>query len=113
MGDIFTPQNPAPCGIADDHQSEPTPPIGRIHLDAHLLVFGYLQDMMHALQIAADGLLVDTILEGKLTQCLLALHIVCYYLGFIPANAAVKTATTVLTFIPLRSTSQAIVDHIR
>ena len=53
--------------------------------------------MMHRFQITADGFLVYTILEGKLTQCLLALHIVCYYLVFIAAKTAVKTASTVLT----------------
>ena len=69
--------------------------------------------MMHTLQVAANGFLVDTILEGKLTQRLLALYIVGYYLGFIAANTAVKTAATVLAFIPLSAASQAIVDHIR
>ena len=53
--------------------------------------------MVHRLQIAADGFLIHTILEGKLTQRLLTLHIVCYYLVFIAANTAVKTAPTGLT----------------
>ena len=69
--------------------------------------------MMHALQVTADRLLVDAILEGKLTQRLLALYIVGYYLGFIAANAAIKSAAAVLAFIPLSSASQAIVNHIR
>ena len=72
-------------------------PIGRVHLDGHLLVFGYLLDMPHPLKITADGFLVDAILVSKLTQRLLALNIVRYYLGFIAANTAVKTASAVLT----------------
>ena len=112
MRDILTPENPASCGITDGHQTEPTSPIGRIHLYADMLVLGYLLNMVHTFQIPADGLLIHTILEGKLTQRLLALYIVGYYLGFIAANTAIKTAATVLAFIPLSSPSQAIVDHI-
>ena len=79
---------------------------------AHMLVLGDLLDMMHTLQITPDGFLVHAILEGKLTQRLLALYIVGYYLGFIAANTTVKPAATVLAFIPLRPASQTIVDHI-
>ena len=69
--------------------------------------------MVHCLQISADSFLVHAIFEGQLTQCLLALYIVRYYLSFIAANTAVETAATVLTFIPLGPASQAIVNHIR
>ena len=62
--------------------------------------------------IPADSLLVDTVLDSKLRQCLLALHIIGYHLCFVTADTAVKTASAVITFIPLRAASQAIPDHI-
>ena len=67
---------------------------------------------MHTLQITPDGFLVHAILEGKLTQRLLALYIVGYYLGFIAADAAYKLPPAVLTFIQMFAASQAIPDHI-
>ena len=70
-------------------------------------------DMTHALQIPADGLLVDSVLDGKLLQCLLALYIVGYNPDFIPADTTVKTASAVLAFVPLCAASQTIPDHIR
>ncbi|MBR1487361.1 MAG: hypothetical protein IJ603_00520, partial [Bacteroidales bacterium] len=73
---------------------------------------GYLLNMAHAFQIPANGLLVHTILEGKLTQRLLALYIVGYYLGFIAANTAYKLPPAVLAFIQMLAASQAIPDHI-
>ena len=69
-------------------------------------------DITHALQIPADSLLVDTVFDSKLRQCLLALHIIGYNLSLIPADTSVKTASAVITFIPLRAASQAIPDHI-
>jgi hypothetical protein len=77
-----------------------------------MLILGYLLDIPHPLQITAYGFLVYTILDGKLFQCLLALYIVIYNLGFIAANTTVKTAATVLAFIPLSTASQAVVDYI-
>ena len=65
----FITQNvqPAPDCISYHHQSEATAPVGRIHLDCYLLVFGYLLDMVHCLQISADSFLVHAIFEGQLT----------------------------------------------
>ena len=80
MSNILSPQDSSSNGITYYHQTEPLTPIGRVHLNGHLFILGYLLDMMHALQVATDGFLVDTILEGKLTQRLLALYIVGYYL---------------------------------
>ena len=113
MPDVFVPQDIAAQGVPDDHQSEESAPVGGVHLNGHILVLRYLVDMKHALQIPADGLLVDSVLDGKLLQCLLALHIVGYDPDFIPADTTVKTASAVLAFVPLRAASQTIPDHIR
>ena len=90
MPDIFVPQDIAPQGIADHHQPEVPTPVGRVHLNGYILVPCYLMDIAHALQITADCLLIDPVLDGKLLQCLLALHVIGYNLRFITANAAVK-----------------------
>ena len=111
--DILAPQHAAPQGITDYHQSEPSVPVGRIHLYGHLLILGDLLDIPHTLQVTADRLFVHAVLRGQLFQRLLALHIVRYHLGFISANPSVKTASTGLAFIPLRAASHAIADHIR
>ena len=98
--------------IIDYHQSKPTHPIRCVHLNGDMFVLRYLLDIPHPLQVTANGFLVHTIFEGKLTQRLLALNIVDYYLRLIAANTAIKTAATVLAFISLGAASQAIVDHI-
>ena len=69
-------------------------------------------DIPHSFQIAPYGFLVYTIFDGKLLQCLLTLYIVRDNLWFISTNTAIKTAATILTFIPLSAASQAISDHI-
>lgn len=68
--------------------------------------------MVHRFKIPSDSLLIYAILESNLAQGLLALHIDRFYLVLISANATVKTASTVLAFIPLSAASQAIPDHI-
>ena len=113
MPDVFVPQDIATQGVPDDHQSEGPAPVGGVHLNGHILVLRYLMDMTHALQIPADGLLVDSVLDGKLLQRLLALYIVGNNTDFIPADTTVKTASAVLAFVPLCAASQAIPDHIR
>ena len=112
MADIFVPQDIATQGITDHHQPEVPTPVGGIHLNGHIFILCYLMNITHALQIPADSLLVDTVLDSKLRQCLLALHIIGYHLCFVTADTAVKTASAVITFIPLRAASQAIPDHI-
>ena len=63
----------------------------------------YLMNITHALQIPADSLLVDTVLDSKLLQCLLALYIVGNYLILVPTSTAQKLSPTVFAFIQLFS----------
>ena len=58
-------------------------------------------NITHALQIPADGLLVDPVLGGKLRQCLLAIYIVGNYLIFVPTSTDQKMSSTVFSFIQL------------
>ena len=113
MPDVFVPQEIATQGVPDDQQPEGSAPVGGVHLNGHILVLRYLMDMTHALQIPADGLLVDSVLDGKLLQCLLALYIVGNYLAFVSTTTAQKLPSAVFAFIQLFSAFQAVSDHIR
>ena len=54
----------------------------------------------------------DLIFVGKLLECLLAFNVICDNLRFAPAKTAIKTASTIIAFIPLDAAPQTIVDHI-
>ena len=78
----------------------------------NILIPGNLLDITHALQIPTDSPLADTILQGKLFQCLFAFNIICNDLRSVPTDATVKTSAAIIAFIPLRTAPQAISDHI-
>ena len=112
MRDIPPPQDLLAQRVLDYHQPEVTSPIGRVHLYYHMLVLGYLLDIPHTSKVPRNRLARDLILLSKLFHRLLALDIISDNLSFVATLATVKTASAVLTFVPLDAASQTIVDHI-
>ena len=70
-----------------------------------MLVLGYLLDVSHTSKVSGNRLARDLILLGKLFYCLLAFDIIGDNLGFVATLATVKTASAVLTFVPLDAAS--------
>lgn len=111
MSDILTPQYPVADDILYHHQAEVTTPVGRIHLDTHVLHRGYFLDIPHTEQVTAYSPDRHPVSQRELLLRLLTLDIVRYYLAFVPAVAASETTAAFITFIPLTMASEAIVDH--
>ena len=76
MRHILMPQHCASQRISYDHKTKVPAPISCIHLYGDFLIRGYLIDIPHPLQITPYGLLIYTVLDSKLFQCLLAFYIV-------------------------------------
>ncbi len=66
--------------ITNNHQAKVSTTVSGIHLYGHFLVLCNLGDISHTFKIAADGSLVNTILDGKLFYGLLPVYIIGDYL---------------------------------
>ena len=71
MTDKLVPEDLVVEGILDDQQAKIAPPIGRIHVDDHILCL----DRPHGLQTTPYRTLVNAITAGKLGKGLLAFNI--------------------------------------
>ena len=69
-------------------------------------------DIPHSLKITTDGLLIDSILDGKLMQRLLAFYIVSNNVGFVTTMTTEKLLPEALAFIQLFSASYTVPDNI-
>ncbi len=94
--------------ILDDHQSEPAPPIGRIHIDHYLTIFGDDMYVTHILQLVPDGLYTDTVPVGNLLQCQLFFNILVNYRLTVRTSDIYKLPAAIVTLEQLLLTFMAV-----
>ena len=95
-------------GVLDDQQAEIAPPIGRIHVDYYILVFGNDTYMAHRLEPAPYCTLVHPVLYCQLRYSLLPVNILRLYTLIIKPFDGNKLTTEVLAFIALATMLETI-----
>ena len=108
MTDKLVPENLVMESILDDQQAKMTPPIGRIHVDDHILVPGNDTDMAHGLQTTPYRALVYAITEGKLGKGLLAFNIFTDKQLIVNTEATNELTVAGLTFTALLATTETV-----
>ena len=88
-------------GVLDDHQAEMATPIGRIHVDYYILVFGNDTYMAHRLEPTPYRTLVHPVLYCQLRQGLLTVNILRLYMLIVKPFDGNKLTTAGLAFIAL------------
>ena len=63
VSDVLVPQNLATQGILDDHQTVVPAPVGRVHLNDHILIAGYHTNMAHLTQSTLYRAYTFTVLD--------------------------------------------------
>ena len=102
------PENLVTEGVLDDHQTEIAPPIGRIHVDYYILVFGNDTYMAHCLEPAPYRTLVHPVPYCQLRYGLLTVNILRLYTLIIKPFRGNKLTTALLAFIALATMLQTI-----
>ena len=106
MTDKLVPEDLVTEGILDDQQAKIATPIGRIHVDDHILVPGNDTDMAHGLQTTPYRALGHAITAGKLGKGLLAFNIFTDKYLIVNAGTTNELTTAGLTFIALLTTTE-------
>ena len=108
MTDKLVAENLVTEGILDDQQARITTPIGRIHVDDHILLPGNDKDMTHGFQTMPYRALVHAITEGKLGEGLLAFNIFTDKYLIVNTETTNELTTAGLTFIALFTTTETV-----
>ena len=95
------PENLVTEGVLDGQQAEMATPIGRIHVDDHILVFGNDTYVAHRLEPTPYCTLVHPVLYCQLRYGLLPVNILRLYTLIIKPFDGNKLTTAVLAFIAL------------
>lgn len=111
MPDILVPKDLVAQRILDDHQPIVAAPICRVHLDNHVLVFGYRAHMAHLTQFSLYRAYTFAVFYRQFSQGELVLDIVRYDVIGYQTVAANKTAAALITFIKLTTIALAILNN--